>query len=358
MAALAVLLASYILFLAISEAHPVRMVFGENGDALQEVIENIVNVRNRSILDSNIDMLKPLYHTGVTLGKWAYEHEVKKTEYLNQWSEKQGVRFVEINPRLKINRVQEKGSGLTVNFTLSNEYRYVYIDRPGKVNSFRLGTYHSMDLIKSGEGWLITREWYTDPFADSLGLKESQWEKVRDVINQGTAKDFSNIGKRRLDAVAYANKYCGAAAENFINGYNKKYRNYNPLGGDCANFVSQALYEGGKFRKTGTWNYGKEGSQAWINAQALKNYLLYSGRASLVARGSYEKVLSASYRLLPGDIIAYEQKGKIKHVSMVTGADSKGYILVNCHNVDRYMVPWDLGWSDKGIVFHLIRVHY
>jgi NMD protein affecting ribosome stability and mRNA decay len=86
--------------------------------------------------------------------------------------------------------------------------------------------------------------------------------------------------------------------------------------------------------------------------------MINSGRASLIASGSYNKVYKAAYKMLPGDIVAYEKKGKITHISVVTGADSKGYTLVNCHNTDRYHVPWDLGWSDKGIKFYLIRVHF
>ena len=39
-----------------------------------------------------------------------------------------------------------------------------------------------------------------------------------------------------------------ASAENEFK-YNKKYRDYNPQGGDCANFASQILFEGGKFKK-------------------------------------------------------------------------------------------------------------
>ena len=140
--------------------------------------------------------------------------------------------------------------------------------------------------------------------------------------------------------------------------YNKKYKNYNGLGGDCANFASQVLYEGGKFKKTGSWNYEKDGSRAWVNAQGFKDYLIYSGRGSLIVHGTYDKVLKLSYKLLPGDIVGYEKKGKVIHVSVVTGADSRGYSLVNCHNTDRFKVPWDLGWSDKGIKFWLIRVNY
>ena len=92
--------------------------------------------------------------------------------------------------------------------------------------------------------------------------------------------------------------------------------------------------------------------------QALKDFMLYSGRASLLAYGSYSEVLKASYKLLPGDIVAYWKKGKVVHVAVVTGADSRGYALVNCHNTDRYRVPWDLGWSDSRIRFYLLRAHY
>ena len=41
----------------------------------------------------------------------------------------------------------------------------------------------------------------------------------------------------RNAAVSYAKKYCS--------NYNPNYRNYNPDGGDCANFFSQSLIAGG-----------------------------------------------------------------------------------------------------------------
>ena len=159
--------------------------------------------------------------------------------------------------------------------------------------------------------------------------------------------------------MAYADQYVGAADDGQNDySYNKQYKNYNAVGGDCANFVSQALYEGGGFSQTGNWTYGKDGSLAWVKSRYLKDFLLYSGRASLIAYGNYTTVLRLSYKLMPGDIVAYEKRGVVTHVSMVTGADSRGYALVNCHNTDRYRVPWDLGWSDSGIRFYLIRVHY
>ena len=86
--------------------------------------------------------------------------------------------------------------------------------------------------------------------------------------------------------------------------------------------------------------------------------MIYSGRGSLIARGKYKDVLEKSYKLLPGDYIAYEKNGNVVHISIVTGQDSHGYIQVNAHHTDRYRSPWDLGWSNDYITFRLVRVHY
>ena len=168
------------------------------------------------------------------------------------------------------------------------------------------------------------------------------------------------LTKEQEKAIAYAHKYCGAAADE-EDGlmFNKKYKDFNGDGGDCANFASQIMYESGRFKKNALWNYEKgSATKAWVNAQGFKNYIINSGRGSYIAKGGYEEVYREAYNLKPGDFVGYEKKGRITHVSTVTGFDSKGYPLVTCHNTDRLLVPWDLGWSDKAIRFHLIRVNY
>lgn len=329
-------------------------------EQIPQIIHTLFATRNAAILKQDSKTIEQLYDTGITLGKWAYEHQIKKLKYLHIWSDKQGVKFIDISSKITINRITEKESEFTATLAVTTQYDYVYENEPEIVNSFKLGTYHSLQVKNKHESWLVTREWFTDPFADSLSLDDIKSEEVRSFILNSAPRDSSLLNDRRVSAVQYADKYCGLSSNgghDFV--YNKKYKNYNYLGGDCANFVSQVLYEGGKFKKTAVWNYNnKGGSAAWLNANALKNYMLNSGRASLIAQGSYLAVYKVSNRLEPGDIVAYEKKGKVAHVSIVTGADSKGYALVSCHNADRYKVPWDLGWSDKGIKFWLIRVHY
>lgn len=332
-----------------------------NSEDAKAAIEQIFIAKSKAMLEGDLESMDSIYGKNSKLGVWAFEHEEKKIKYLQNWSAKQGVKFTNITPTVVIRRVKSSSTdSYNINLLASTEYKYIYENSPEEENSFRIGTYHSITLKNLDGNWFITKEWYTDPFADSLNLENLKVDSISEYILSQPARDFSSLPKRRLDAVEYAYKYSGAANEP-QNGftYNKKYGDFNPQGGDCANFASQILFEGGKFKKTSAWNFAKgTGNKAWLNAQGFKDYMVGSGRASVIAHGSYEKVYKASYKLRPGDFVAYEKNGKITHISTVTDADSKGYALVNCHNTDRHRVPWDLGWSNKNIKFWLVSVHY
>lgn len=356
------LILAELLFIYIEQPAGISNVFSRLivNEELTDSIHQIFSNRNYAIVSGDLKLIQSMYDTSTKYGIWAYQHESTKAKYIRNWEQKQGMKFTDIIPTVKVRSIKPKGEKFTVNLMCSTEYKYIYENEPDIVNSFRIGTYHVLDLLFKDEIWVITREWYKDPFEDSLNLDRIDAESINQYISTHTKRDISNIGDRRKSAVEYADKYSGAANEkNYGFKYNKKYRNYNSQGGDCANFASQILYEGGKFRKSHMWNYDSKGAtRAWVNADGFKNYMLYSGRASLIAYGNYEKVYKASYKLLPGDFIAYEKNGDITHISVVTGADSKGYSLVSCHNTDRNRVPWDLGWSGSKIKFWLVRVHF
>ena len=348
-----------IISLGLYQSNTILNVFGLNPEVIGELQQIFID-RNRAIVEGDEDLIKSMYQTDTKYGRWAFEYEQIKIKYIKNWEQKQGVKFIEINPKIVVRRVRENGDKISVNLMCNTEYKYIYEDRPEEVNSSRIGTYHVLDLARIDGSLIITKEWYKDPFADSLKLENIKADSIKQYILSQEARDQSNINERRKSAVQYADMYCGAASEEkYEYRYNKKYRNYNAQGGDCANFASQILHEGGKFKKTKGWNYDKSGATgAWLNADLFKDYMIHSGRASLIAYGSYEKVYKASYKLLPGDFVAYEKKGDITHISVVTGADSRGYSLVTCHNTDRNRVPWDLGWNNKNIKFWLVRVHF
>ena len=337
--------------------------YATTDDSKEEVtsyIEQIFQRRNKAILNGDLELIQSIYNMDTKYGTWAYEYEKRKMDYINNWAEKQGVKFIDITPTVIIKRIKGSDTIFNVYLLCSTEYKYVYEDQPDIENISRIGTYHNLQLTSKDGYWIISKEWYKDPFADSLYLDNIKADSIKKYILSQSARDLSTLDKRRIKATEYADKYCGAASiAEYGYKYNKKYRDYNPQGGDCANFASQILFEGGKFRKNSAWNYdGNGATRAWLNADGFKRYMTNSGRASIIAYGSYEKVYKASYKLLPGDFVAYEKKNDITHISVVTGADSRGYSLVSCHNSDRNKVPWDLGWSNKSIKFWLVRVHY
>lgn len=324
------------------------------------LLENLFDYRNKAILDRNESILKDLYDTDIKFGLWAYEHEVKKMQYLENWSAKQGVKFNDIKTKVKLKKMREREKNLYgIICDVSTEYKYSYENEPQKENMFRIGTYHYLHVKIKDDKYIITKEWYTDPFADSLNLENIKSDDIKNyIVNHNPIEvQLTNEVKKGID---YAHRYCGAAAnEEHGLRYNPNYKDFNADGGDCANFASQILYESGRFKKNDTWNYENgNGTKAWVNAQGFKNYMIYSGRGTYIAKGSYEEVFKDAYNLRPGDFVGYEKKGRITHVSTVTGMDTKGYPLVTCHNTDRLLVPWDLGWSDKTIRFHLIKVNY
>ena len=326
----------------------------------QLLLQNLFDYRNKAILEQNEVILKEIYDTDRKTGLWAYEHEIEKMKYLKNWSSKQGVIFNNIKTNVRIRKVKEKEEDLYgIICNVATDYNYSYETEKDKQNIFRIGTEHYLNVKIKDNQYIITKEWYTDPFADSLNLENIKSEDIRVYISEQEKPEIQ-LSLEQEKAIDYAHKYCGVSTdEGFEFKFNKDYKNFNPDGGDCANFASQIMYESGKFKKNNIWNYNnRDGTKAWVNAQGFKNYILNSGRGSLILKGSYEQTYKQAYNLRPGDFVAYEKSGRITHVSTVTGLDSKGYPLVTCHNTDRLLVPWDLGWSNKAIRFHLIKVHY
>ncbi|MDF2523584.1 MAG: hypothetical protein K0R31_1225 [Clostridiales bacterium] len=353
------LVLAFILTSLIIITNPGQILEVSNNDDFNQVLNNIFEIRNKAIISHDPKINESMYNMTDSYGAYSYKYEGKRIEYFKKWAEKQGIKFTKINSKIKITTANKMKSGSEFKFINTSEYEYSYLDNPDNTNLFRIVTYHYLLLTEKENEWKISKEWYLDPVEYSLDQKIIGAESIKKLILSKTSRNLSGINERRVKAVEYADKYSGASGiEEYGVMYNKKYYNYNGIGGDCTNYISQVLFEGGKFKKSSSWNYDGSGSSAWVRADAFLDYMLYSGRASLIASGPYEKVVEASYKLEPGDVISYKRGGRVEHTTIVTGADSKGYSLVNGHTVDNYRVPWDLGWNNKDVKFYLLKVHY
>ena len=263
----------------------------------KDLIETLFKERNEAVVNNNKELLKNFYDLDIKVSLYAYENEAKKTQYLINWSDKQAVKFKDITSIVKIRKIAEKEPDLYgIICDVATDFSYYYIDTPDVINKFRLGTNHYLNLKKINDKYIITKEWYTDPFADSLNLENIKSDDIKNyIINH--EEIHLTLTKEQQKAIEYAHRYCGAAAdEEFGLTFNKKYRDFNCDGGDCANFASQIMYESGKFKKNEIWNYDKgSATKAWVNAQGFKNYIVNSGRGSYIAKGSYEEVYREAY---------------------------------------------------------------
>jgi len=351
------------------------------------LLENIYKDRCSMFITRDLTNLPSYYDLSQRLGKWSLEHEVKRFKYFNDWSSQRGMNFIKVESTPKVRKITATKRGLRLLVDEYYKFEYTYKnDITTTTNIFGVGLIHSMELIKKEEKWIIYSDWYLDCFEDALKAYLGELKDMKLDTNKKTIYTLGNCPNipsevkaipkghyNKINAVKYADKYCGIPwANGSLTKYNKKYTNYTGNGGNCTNYVSQSIgdSEGGGLRFDSIWQCtykkygGADGSSAWVNADAFKNYLIYSGRGKILGKGTFKELIAplpgypcgAVQKLDIGDLICYAKGRDIDHFAIVTGFDNHGYPLVNTHTIDRYHVPWDLGWGDKNINFYLIHL--
>ncbi|MDI6603886.1 MAG: amidase domain-containing protein [Thermoanaerobacteraceae bacterium] len=346
-----------------------------NQEEIKPILDEFFKARGSVLLSSDMREIEKFYDKSSTYGKWALEHEKRRIDYVSGWSEKRNLKFTEAQSFYRIKSIKVGESSIWIYLVETMKMGYAYNTKANIINYMGLGIRHSIQLVKVNGKWLIRRDWYYDPLdEDSAFIDISPADGIAPEIFPAnftpSGEDSKNIKKKgnydREGAVKYADTYAGAAWGSGNNyEYNKKYRDYNGIGGDCTNFASQILHEGGGLKMDYVWNFnGRESSTAWAQAPALFNYLIYNGKGRLIAKGTYINMVKptdlhpsgAIRELQKGDLICYEEKGEIVHFAAVTGFDSYGIPVVNTHTSDRYHVPFDLGW-DKKIIYRFIHIN-
>lgn len=319
-------------------------------------LEDLFSARSNYLAERNHHM-EQYYDMKSPLSRQAYTLEVKRKTYLHTWAKYRNMKITDCKSKIHISKIHIKDQTATVSLGHSQQITYAYNDQMSTSHSFGLGTWHAVTLKKVHDQWIVSKEWYLDP------LEENPRLIAEGIPSPPPDRPVLKDGKKykRKQAVAYANKYAGIAwRTNDKVRYNAKYKNYNNLGGDCTNFASQALgdrEEGGGLPMSGPWRYHfpKGGTKTWVQTDAFKNFLIYSGYGKRIATDSFSKLVEktaahpygAIGKLEAGDLIAHVMHNDVDHFSIVTGFDQHGYPLVNSHTADRFQAPFDLGWDNK-----------
>lgn len=330
-----------------------------------QVLQQLIQKEDTDTLLNREDSLKTLFTDDVS-GQAALAKAQRRMAYIKAWAAARGFDFkgvtvtVRTGPPHWINPHRIRIYGAV-------SARYTYNHRVGNKTPtwFGLGVYHWYTLQDTPLGWRIADDLFIDPLNQETRLPGSATPApVR--ISESARRQALSRGAQ--DALNYAAQYCGAApgCGNQMR-YNPKFEDYNWNGGDCSNFISQVLKAGG-FAETSTWKWdrhSKEGSPNWVNATRLAHFLTDSGRAQIIAHGTFAELakpvgpehLSAIHQLQLGDLISYYERHRTVHFAIVAGFDPDGYPLVISHSADRFREPWDLGW-DRSTIFYFYRVNY
>lgn len=117
---------------------------------------------------------------------------------------------------------------------------------------------------------------------------------------------------------------------------------------DCANFVSQCMYQGGTATMDYTWycNGLTDYSAAWIQAPSLYTYL--TGKID-----GFRGINSTKANMALGDVMFFDLipaggtvgDGQIEHAVIITKIDADGNLYYSAHTTNRYDYPLSLASS-------------
>ena len=151
----------------------------------------------------------------------------------------------------------------------------------------------------------------------------------------------------RRDAAAYA--------ERWALGRNPAYYDFDGLGGDCTNFVSQCVYAGaGVMNWTPElgWYYAglNRRAAAWTGVEFFSRFLLSNNGPGPRGR------LAAENEMLPGDVIQLGNAAGSYYHSLLVLRREAGEILVAAHTNDALYRPLSSYYYDRARYLHITGV--
>ena len=144
---------------------------------------------------------------------------------------------------------------------------------------------------------------------------------------------MKNITYNRISACEYAKKWALKR--------NPQYYNYDSLGGDCTNFISQCIFAGSKvmnYSKQNGWYYidGNRKSPSWTGVEFLYNFLITNKSV-----GPFGKISNIN-EIQNGDIAQLSFDGNTYSHSLIIldiNQRNLNQIYIASHTHDSYYKP-------------------
>ena len=272
------------------------------------------------------------------------------------------------------------GNAAVVNLIENNEM--VYSSNP-KDPSKMGGLQHKITLVRAGNGWVIQNDHYIDDLTfvlNQLSMSEifqnieTNHKTIMNNEKETVSPSISSTDLQNSDeiltwhrysyfaAVNYSNRYYNAAGNipvtvPKISGWNASWpMQYKVYSSDCANFVSQAIYQGARYTNSDgkvfypdaenydsgwyyKFSYPVDGSSPWINVGGLYTYLLRDHSDDTTRGPAGSEVGICDARLKKGNPILMKLGDAWAHVGIVATNTADCNITVNAHSTNYYHKP-------------------
>ena len=217
----------------------------------------------------------------------------------------------------------------------SSKYTFVFDRKTNKLIDYIPTSTEEQVFLKSDMDKVIKEEAYK-----RIGDKQLI-RKKEDIIHSNhniETKAYRTYDFNRSNMVAYANKHAKS--------YNPNYPNFENMGGDCTNFVSQVLRAGNApFDTSGSyrWYYYNMNNRApaWSGAKQLYNYLI--NNTYIGPQGKKASTNEIIYNMRPGDpvFIDFGYNNSIDHAVVITSYNvgAPNLTRVAAHTNDRVNYP-------------------
>lgn len=224
-----------------------------------------------------------------------------------------------------------------------------------------VGYHHTVTLDRTVGRLRVHSDAYRGLGGDSPDVQRNRAQFPPSIPQPGSSRKFGGGRLARPMAVTYfwdqAVNYCYT----FWFNYNPNYWNYNPSGGDCTSFISQALANAG-------WTAGNTADPTayWYDAALAPNvgtawYNNNPQRTWILANNRGYDAGSTPQNLLRGDIVYYDWNsppaGELQHTAMVTTIPvSTSRRLVTSHNPDLNEVDWETWMGSEWTPFRTVNL--
>lgn len=301
-------------------------LFSDTDPAIKQVIEEYFDFRLQSVFTLKNEVPNCISDNVLNTEK------MRKIGLDTFWKSL-NIKVTDADHNIRIDKVEKAPNGTYTAYAYEwTFYDYDDLDTEGTViNVSGFGVEHII-LIQNADGEpTIIEDKYDE--SDRSGI--CTIETVEDNLNQETTEDseentslFSTNFYKDYNvkaAIEYADKYA-------IN-YNPAYYNFNNIGGDCANYVSQCISAGGMPQVvcsqygTSGWFYktSSNRSATWTGAPQLRTWMA-NNRGVLISKPS-------SSQMYAGSPFFTNDGG---HALICVGKNAEGSPIYSAHNNDAY----------------------